>query len=56
MNPHSGTPSEACWGMFTIDQGGERDRAGAGFTYDTDGEPVVFLVPGAAPQPTAVAG
>jgi hypothetical protein len=41
--------SESGWGMFTIDQGSV--IAPGWFTYDTDGEPVWFLVPGAAPQP-----
>ena len=41
-------PSEAGWGLFTIDQGNV--LAPGWFTYDEDGEPTWFLVPGALPQ------
>lgn len=41
-------PDEGGWGVFTIDQGNV--VAPGWFTYDTDGEPVWFLVPGATPQ------
>lgn len=39
---------EAGWGLFTIDQGNV--LAPGWFTYDADGEPTWFLVPGALPQ------
>lgn len=42
-------PAEAGWGLFTIDQGNV--LAPGWFTYDADGEPTWFLVPGALPQP-----
>ncbi len=42
-------PSESGWGMFTVDQGSI--VAPGWFTYDSDGEPTWFLVPGALPQP-----
>lgn len=42
-------PSESGWGLFTIDQG--NIVAPGWFTYDTDGEPTWFLVPGATEQP-----
>lgn len=41
-------PDEGGWGVFTIDQGNV--VAPGWFTYDTDGEPVWFLVPGATLQ------
>ena len=41
-------PAEGGWGVFTIDQGNV--VAPGWFTYDTDGEPVWFLVPGATLQ------
>ena len=41
-------PSESGWGLFTIDQGNV--IAPGWFTYDLDGEPTWFLVPGALPQ------
>lgn len=41
-------PAEAGWGLFTIDQGNV--MAPGWFTYDEDGEPTWFLVPGALPQ------
>jgi hypothetical protein len=41
-------PAEGGWGVFTIDQGNV--VAPGWFTYDSDGEPVWFLVPGATAQ------
>jgi hypothetical protein len=41
-------PDEGGWGVFTIDQGNV--VAPGWFTYDSDGEPVWFLVPGATLQ------
>ncbi|MFA5684028.1 MAG: hypothetical protein WCZ65_02620 [Lysobacteraceae bacterium] len=42
-------PEESGWGIFTIDQG---NVSGPGwFTYDENGDPTWFLVPGAFPQP-----
>jgi hypothetical protein len=41
-------PTESGWGLFTIDQGSV--IAPGWFTYDLDGEPTWFLVPGAFPQ------
>ncbi len=41
-------PQESGWGLFTVDQGSL--VAPGWFTYDVDGEPTWFLVPGAAPQ------
>lgn len=40
---------ESGWGLFTIDQGNV--IAPGWFTYDNDGKPTWFLVPGALPQP-----
>ncbi len=39
---------ESGWGLFTIDQGNV--IAPGWFTYDNDGKPTWFLVPGALPQ------
>lgn len=41
-------PGEAGWGLYTVDQGDF--VAPTWYTFDADGEPTWFLVPGAFPQ------
>lgn len=41
-------PNESGWGVFTLDQGNV--LAAGWFTFDTDGEPVWFLLPNATAQ------
>jgi hypothetical protein len=45
---HWWIPAEGGWGLFTLDQGNV--LASGWFSYDEDGEPTWFLIPGTAPQ------